>query len=218
MSVTVVRGGETTREDEGTVSQRLLATAATLAMAAGSLAPAAGASTTGREHGRPRVSSMLLDRHQMPAGWRVTRVGGGVLSASGCLAPRGMPKATGQASRAFARTGSTLELVEKLAAFGSLPAKRFDLALRAFAHCPALAFQADGEQVRATVTKVALPRVGDQSVAYALSFPARFYTFGIDAVLARKGRFALMLLETGIGSPSTVQLEHFARRAVAKVH
>ena len=199
------------------MKHRVLAAIAGLAMAVGLSAPVAGASP-GHRHRVPPLPAMLLKAKQMPAGWRVTRVGGASPATSGCLAPKGMPKAVARASRAFAHRGSVPELVEKLAAFRALPATKFTALLRTLSGCRAFSFRDNGKKVRAKVAKVSFPHLGDQSAAYEFSFPVKGLTVGIDALIARKGHIALLLMEADFGSPSVVQFEHVAKLAVAKVH
>lgn len=190
--------------------------AVVLALVTGLAAPVAGASTRHR-HRVARLSSMLLEPAKMPAGWRLRKSGSGSTATSGCLAPKGMPKTVAHASRAFAKGGSIPELVEDLVVFEDLSAKTFRVDLEHLSDCRALTFRDDGKRVRATAQKMSLPRLGAQSAAYAFSFPVGGIKVGIDALIARKGHVALLLMEADFGSPNVGQFEHFAKTAMARV-
>ena len=93
------------------------------------------ASVPAREAKVPNVKAMLLAIDQMPAGWSVTRTGGGG-GVKGCVAPKiSGAKVVSSGSVAFAKGGNLPEVAESIAAFRVPIAKRFTQMVNRLSAC-----------------------------------------------------------------------------------
>jgi hypothetical protein len=90
---------------------------------------------------------------------------------------------------------------------------RFDTAL---ASCRSAILEFGGTKVEATVRRLAFPRLGRTSSAYAWAFTLAGIRLGFDLVLFHTGRYDGYLSYANLGAPATATVESFARAAVAK--
>jgi hypothetical protein len=93
----------------------------------------------------------------------------------------------------------------------------YALVTKLFSACKDLSITDKGKKITGTIGVASPPRVGDQSSAYALTFPIDGLTLGIDLLIARKGDAVMLLLYGGLGKPMASDLEPFAAKAVDRI-
>ncbi len=86
----------------------------------------------------------------------------------------------------------------------------------ALAGCRSATLQLGNTRVEATVRRLALPRLGSTSSAYAWAFTLAGIRLGFDLVLFQTGRYDGYLAYADLGQPATATVEAFTRAAVAK--
>lgn len=192
---------------------RAAALAMVLLASAAVLLSGCGGTSTARS-----LRSRLLTTADLPASWSpsATTGTGTRLANTPCLA--------GVASNRKAWSYQTVAFVEgkSIPNFGEVLAtgaavgrawRDFD---RALAGCRSATLVLDGTKAKATVRRLALPRVGRSSSAYQWKFTLGGIRIGFDLLLFQAGRYAGELTYASVGAPQTATVEAFARAAAAK--
>ena len=165
-----------------------------------------------------RLQSRLLSAADLPAGWSGVAVGASPVKATDtpCLERLGKnPKGWSYQTAGFVEGTSIPNLGEVLAtgARVRLVWERFG---RALAGCRSAILQLGDTKVEATVRRLAFPRLGQTSSAYAWAFSLAGIRFGFDLVLFQTSRYDGYLSFADLGEPATATVDAFARAAVAK--
>lgn len=84
------------------------------------------------------------------------------------------------------------------------------------AHCRTVSGDLRGFPVTGTVTRLAVPRYGNASVAYAISLAGKHITVKSDYLVVRKGKVVLGILEGSYPSVSLAQFRSLAAVAVTR--
>ncbi len=161
------------------------------------------------------LRARLLRADQLPAGWRAQASSGVAGPATGCLSPRRvLPPPAATASALFSH-GGVPQVLESLSSYRSFGARAFAEAVVRLDACHAVRVAASRAPVTVHVRRISFPRLGDQSAAYALSFPPSGIFSVADFLVVRRGDLALVLIEMGVDATALRHFARFAARAVA---
>jgi pimeloyl-ACP methyl ester carboxylesterase len=165
-----------------------------------------------------RLQSRLLSVADLPAGWSAVAVSASPAKVTNtpCLAHLAKsPKGWSYQTASFVEGKSIPNLGEVLATGAPVEQvwARFDEAL---ARCRSAMLQFGNTKVEATVRRLAFPRLGRTSSAYAWAFTLAGIRLGFDLVLFQTRRDNGYLSYANLGQPATATVEAFARAAVAK--
>jgi hypothetical protein len=161
--------------------------------------------------------SALLRLSDLPAGWTADPSNPAATPVCGVRVTDGAAEraqAGFQSSRAQQGLRTT---VARFAGRGAATAaiNRLAVALR---RCTTYTLTIDGDRVRYRVTTLAVPRLGDQSIAIRLSASSGGTTAVANGVLVRRGRALTGVNHFAIGrAPALSQTVLLARRAVARL-
>lgn len=205
----------------------LVAAAAGLVLAGCGSSPAATkhATTTSTTSPAPNVRSQLLTLSDLPAGWSVNKsANGGGSGPPGCLAHVDPLKMHPRAKAAISYQGSANgipDLGEQIALLPNDAKSALATINREIESCGHLSFTSSGVTLSGTIARMSFPPLADQSHAYQLvmsgSSQGVQVTAAFDIVVIRKGSELAVLLYGNLGNPSVTTVEHYARRAAAKL-
>ena len=165
-----------------------------------------------------RLQSRLLSAADLPAGWSAVAAGASRVKVTDtpCLAhlakrPRGWSYQTAS----FVEGKAIPNLGEVLATGAQVDQvwNRFD---RALASCRSALLRLGSTKVEATVFRLAFPRLGRASYAYAWAFTLAGIRVGFDLVFFQTSRYDGYVSYANLGQPATATVAAFARAAVAK--
>ncbi len=165
-----------------------------------------------------RLQSRLLSVADLPAGWSAVAVSASPakVTDTSCLAHLAKnPNGWSYQTTSFVEGKSIPNLGEVLATGARVGQawNRFDEAL---GDCRSAMLQFGNTKVEATVRRLAFPRLGRTSSAYAWAFTLAGIRLGFDLVLFQTRRYDGYLAYANLGQPATATVEPFARAAVAK--
>ncbi len=165
-----------------------------------------------------RLQSRLLSLADLPAGWS-----GGAVSTSAakvtdtpCLAHVAKNSRGWSYQTATFVEGKSIPSLGEVLATGAQVEQVWDRFGRALASCRSAALQFGHTKVEATVRRLAFPRLGRISSAYAWAFSLAGIRLGFDLVLFQTNRYDGYLSFADLGQPATATVEAFARAALAK--
>jgi pimeloyl-ACP methyl ester carboxylesterase len=165
-----------------------------------------------------RLQSRLLSVADLPAGWSSVAVAASPVKVTStpCFAHLAEnPKGWSYQAAAFVE-GKSIPNVGEVLATGARVQQVWDRFERALASCRSAMLQLGNTTVEATVRRLAFPRLGRTSSAYAWAFSLAGIRLGFDLVLFRTSRYEGYLAFANLGQPATVTVDAFARAAVAK--
>jgi pimeloyl-ACP methyl ester carboxylesterase len=165
-----------------------------------------------------RLQSRLLSVADLPAGWSAVAVSASPVKVSDtpCLEHLGKnPKGWSYQTAGFVEGKSIPNLGEVLAT-GARVEQMWTRFGGALANCRSAVLKLGNTTVEATVRRLAFPRLGRTSSAYAWAFSLAGIRLGFDLVLFQTSRYDGYLSFANLGQPATATVEAFARAAVAK--
>jgi pimeloyl-ACP methyl ester carboxylesterase len=173
-----------------------------------------------------RLQSRLLSVANLPAGWSGAPTARDEAKPTSTPCLSGLAKADQKLSSStsggwtyqtagFVEGKSIPNLGEALASGSRVRQvwNGFDHTLGA---CRSATLIVGGTKVRATVRRLAFPRFGATSSAYAWAFTIGGIRIGFDLVLFQTGSYGGSLSYASLGQPPTATVEAFTRAAVAK--
>lgn len=213
-----IRHNRTAAQRAGTVRTVVIAAALATALAtalAGGLSPSAIAASAPR-----RLSTLLLARHDLPAGWSGAPGGGSApadeVTRSSCL--RQLPgNGAGwrRATAAFVRGGGLPAFGEALER-GPAVASVWQRVVREMTHCRSAEVVIGGKAHRATIRPLALPTLGVPARATEWSFTVTGVEVGIDLVVAQVDGALGAVEYIDFGTPDRTTALAVVRAALAK--
>ncbi|MGA2011740.1 MAG: alpha/beta hydrolase [Solirubrobacteraceae bacterium] len=165
-----------------------------------------------------RLQSRLLSVADLPAGWSSVAVSASPVKVTDtpCLEHLGAnPKGWSYQTAGFVEGKSIPNLGEVLAT-GARVEETWDRFGGALASCRSAGLKLGNTTVEATVRRLAFPRLGRSSSAYAWAFSLAGIKLGFDLVLFQTRRYDGYLSFADVGQPATATVEAFAQAAVAK--
>jgi hypothetical protein len=172
----------------------------------------AGASQPGTS-----LRGKVLSVSDLPAGWSVGHTSKGTATDRGCFHAFSItPPAGTRAKVAFAGASTTF-LGETLAT-GHIEVTRWTDLTDQLKDCEPFTFTAAGKTAKVSVGAMSFPKVGKQSMAYAMTITATTRTIDADVVLFKAGKYVGLVDYGGLGTPDVTQAEKFVDLAVAKVN
>jgi pimeloyl-ACP methyl ester carboxylesterase len=165
-----------------------------------------------------RLQSRLLSAADLPAGWSAVAVSANPAKVTNtpCLSHLAKnPKGWSYQTAGFVEGRSIPNLGEVLAT-GARVQQAWDRFDRALASCQSATLHVGIAQVEASVRRLAFPRLGRTSSAYAWAFTLSGIRLGFDLVLFQTDRYGGYLSLASLGQPATATVVAFARAAVAK--
>ena len=165
-----------------------------------------------------RLQSRLLSVADLPAGWSAVAVSASPVKVTDtpCLAHLGKnPKGWSYQTAGFVE-GKLIPNVGEVLATGARVEQVWERFGGALASCRSALLKFGNTSVEATVRRLAFPRLGRTSSAYAWAFSLAGIRFGFDLVLFQTSRYDGYLSFADLGEPATATVEAFARAAVAK--
>jgi len=165
-----------------------------------------------------QLSRRLLSATDLPAGWSaVTAASTAPKTRGACFAslPR-KPRGWTYQTASFAENGAALPNFGEVLASGRGVAATWTRLARALTACRAVQVVTHRATIRATIRKLALPRVGTGLSADAWSFSVAGVQIGVDLIVFRVGRYGAYLSYSDLGAPNASIVTAFARAAAAK--
>jgi pimeloyl-ACP methyl ester carboxylesterase len=165
-----------------------------------------------------RLQSRLLSVADLPAGWSGVAVSASPakVTSTPCLAHLAKnPKRWSYQTAGFVEGKSIPNLGEVLAT-GAQVEQVWDRFEGALASCRSALLRFGNTKVEATVRRLAFPRLGRTSSAYAWAFTLAGIRVGFDLVIFQTSRCDGYVSYANVGQPATATVEAFARAAVAK--
>jgi pimeloyl-ACP methyl ester carboxylesterase len=160
----------------------------------------------------------LLSAGDLPVGWSAVRVSASSAQVTDtpCLSRLAKnPRGWSYQATAFVEGKSIPNLGEVLAT-GARVGQVWDRFGTALAGCRAALLQLGKTKVQATVRRLAFPRLGQTSSAYAWTFTLAGIKLGFDLVLFQTGRYDGYVSYASLGQPASATVAAFARAAVGK--
>jgi pimeloyl-ACP methyl ester carboxylesterase len=165
-----------------------------------------------------RLQSRLLSPADLPAGWSRVAASASPLKVTDtpCLSrAANNRKGWSYQTTAFVEGKSIPNLGEVLAT-GAQVERVWDRFATALARCRSALLQFGDTKVEATVRRLAVPRLGRTSSAYAWAFTLAGIRLGFDLVIFQTRRYDGYVSYANLGEPATATVEAFARAAEAK--
>ncbi len=164
----------------------------------------------------PSVRPLLLDRSDLPKGWRVNRTRS-AFPVSAFPDPSGDSLvALSYAHIAFSMSGGLPGLSEDLASAYSASAG-FAVTQIIYNNTSTFSTTIDGHPASGTMHPVPAPTEGAQSAAYAATITSGAQTVHQGIVLAQKGSYVVGVALTGSGNVDMGELQSFVADALAKL-
>jgi len=164
------------------------------------------------------LKSRLLTASDLPAGWKAAPVSTSTKLTAGTPCLSRLPntlKGFTYETAGFVQGSSIPNLGEVLAS-GTEVGPTWNRFGDALAGCRTATLTLGGIKVKATVRRLAFPRLGRTSSAYAWTFTLAGIRLGFDLVLFQTATYGGYLSYADLGSPQISTVEAFARAAVAK--
>ena len=165
-----------------------------------------------------RLQSRLLTAVDLPAGWSSVAVSASAAKVTDtpCLARLGKNPSGWSYQTAGFVEGKSIPNAGEVLATGPRVEQMWNRFGGALANCRSATLKLGNAKVEATVRRLAFPRLGRTSSAYAWTFSLAGLRLGFDLVLFQTSRYDGYLSYANLGQPATATVEAFARAAVAK--
>jgi hypothetical protein len=156
----------------------------------GSIASSAGTIS------QKKLSSELLTKSQMPAGWTLSNAGtsDGVGCVHALLEPKGVTQTMSAQVYFLGKVDDLPRFDEKIATYANTKSAYQKIIARIDA-CHTLSGLFDGLKVHGTVEEAAFKRVGNASAAYVMKVSDKRGTLYYDYLIVRKGSVLAAFLE-----------------------
>jgi pimeloyl-ACP methyl ester carboxylesterase len=160
----------------------------------------------------------MLSDADLPAGWSVATTSGNTakLTNTPCLSRLARnPKGVSSETAGFVE-GKSVPNVGEVLATGPGVAQSWKHVDRVLAGCRSATLVFGSTKVEATIHRLAFPKLGRASSAYAWAFTLGGIRIGFDLVHFQTRDYTGDLTYANLGQPRTATVEAFARAAVAK--
>jgi pimeloyl-ACP methyl ester carboxylesterase len=165
-----------------------------------------------------RLQSRLLSVADLPASWSAVAVSASPAKVTDtpCLEHLAKNRKGWSYRTAGFVEGKSIPNLGEVLATGARVEQVWDGFGAALANCRSAMLKLGTTTVEATVRRLAFPRLGLTSSAYAWAFSLAGIRLGFDLVLFQTSRYDGYLSFANLGQPATATVEAFARAAVAK--